>query len=520
MSSEIEIIYSNFKLKEGCDAGEVKKLMARDASWGTFNENLYAAEQCCGNEAKERWMKAEPVISNLEEQRFTDKLFSLTFSADNFNLETEGINHFISTIAGDILRNSLIDRIDVDDFNFKGSLYDYFPGPNVGVDGLYKDIFKSKLSGKERPLIAFTIKPRMGLNIEDFRSLFIKAAEGGIDIIEDDERLIDSTFCPFKKRVDEVCKIQDKYEAIYSVNITGTLDDAIKRLDYAASKGIKMVKFDVLASDFETLRRITLHIRQEYSSKIAITVYPDAYGNYRRLSRKFILKMSRLCGADIIYAGSPTLARYEQEAGPLRDALEPIYNMHTLLSKNLNNEPKIKSSLPTITNDQYPSIAEIITVSFRKYYKNHFKYAFFVGGGISGFLGSLEKACDVWMKCIDEASSCSVDKYDDSNFGSFLLDQQNINDYYKMKTLLWKKLNKEVNIYDSIKDENQRAGTKQACISLKSGEYLLLNTTISKLISKGEEIEFPIVETQTKDFFLIKYNIDNIKLIILELEKA
>lgn len=417
---EIEIVYSKFKPKDGADPRQIKKLMVRDSSWGTFVENLYAAQKSCKSGAIERWKRTEPKLTNLLASRFRDERFSLTFPKENFNFKTEGVDHFISTIAGDILLNPLIEQIEVDDFEFKNpELYEYFPGPNIGIDQLYNDMLSGTLKGLSRPILAFTVKPRLGLNVQDYQSLFIQAAERGIDIVEDDERLIDPPHCPFKERVDAIAKIQEDCKTVYSVNITGIFEDAVERLGYAVNKGIKMVKFDVLVTGFETLRRVALHIKKKYKSKVAITVYPDAYRAYRRLSRKFILKMSRLCGADIIYAGSPNWARYEKEGGPLRDSIEPIYTMHRVLSENINGASLVKETLPTITNDQHPSRAEAIIAFFRKYYDNHFKYAFFVGGGISGFPDRLINAVSEWLNCIKHAMTCALSDYKEYNFDKY-----------------------------------------------------------------------------------------------------
>ena len=416
----IEIVYSKFKAKENADPAQIKNLMVRDSSWGTFVENLYAAEKSCKRGARERWKKTEPKLTNLSTGGFEDELFSLTFPKENFNFENEGIDHFISTIAGDILLNPSIEQIEVENFNFKDpKLYKYFPGPNVGISKLYGDVLSGTLGGFERPVLAFTVKPRLGLNIKDYQSLFYQSAEAGIDIVEDDERLIDPPNCAFRKRVDAMAKIQKSYKTVYSVNITGTLENAIQRLDYAAKRGIKMVKFDVLVTGFETLRRLALYIKEKYNSKIGITVYPDAYRAYRNLSRKFILKMSRLCGADIIYAGSPNWARYEKIGGPLKYSIEPIHTTHRLLRERIEGASHIKESLPTITNDQHPSRTEIIVAFFRKYYDNHFKYAFFVGGGISGFPDTLTNAVKEWLGCIKHAMRCDLSNYEEYDFDKY-----------------------------------------------------------------------------------------------------
>ncbi len=333
------------------------------------------------------------------------------------------MDHFISTIAGDIVLNPLIGQIQVDDFNFNDeSLFECFPGPNIGIKGLYDNLLSKTLKGDKRPILAFTVKPRMGLSINDFKNLYEAAASVNIDIIEDDERLIDPSYCRFKERVDCLSEIQESFDSVYSVNITGSFEVARDRLDYAVGKGIKMIKLDVLVTGFETLRKIALHIRDNYESKIAITSYPDAYRAYRNLSRKFILKMARLCGVDIIYAGSPNWARYEQEGGKMRDSLDPIFSTHKILSKEFTRARYIKRTLPTITNDQHPSRMELITIFFRKFFDNHYQYGFFVGGGISDFPGTINEAVSTCLKCIIHATKSNLEKYK-----NYKLDQNNFN---------------------------------------------------------------------------------------------
>jgi ribulose 1,5-bisphosphate carboxylase large subunit-like protein len=409
----IKVHYGKFRVREGVDPAEIKKLMARDASWGTHIGDLQAAKATCGDDAQETWKKAEPIITNLVDGLPKDESFSLTFPSANFNLTSESIDHFVGVVAGDIVLNPDIDSIEVRDFEFLNDdgLYNSFPGPNVGVDQLYNELLKPTLGKDKRPIVAFTVKPRLGLSIGDYKKIFEHAAVSGIDIIEDDERLIDPVSCPFADRVNEISKLQKKYTSIYSVNITADSESALAKLDHCAAQGIKMVKLDVLAAGFETLRKIARRIRDKYASAIAITVYPDAIGAYRKLGREFILRLARMCGADIIYAGSPNWARYEKANAKFKEAIEPVYQRHRLLSDGFAGAPQIKSTLATITNDQHLSRSELLIAYLRKHKNDHYRYGFFVGGGISGFPSDIKTAVQEWMNCVRHASSQNLNPY-------------------------------------------------------------------------------------------------------------
>lgn len=412
----VKVFYDNFTCEESDSPREIKELMARDASWGTHIPELQAAKQTCGTPAYERWKTAQPEITNLnQEGKDSASYFSLTFPGSNFNFDKESIDHFVGVIAGDILINPKIKSIEVSDFEFlDANLFKSFPGPNVGIHGLY-ELLEPTLKGIKRPIVAFTVKPRIGLNVDEYKALFAAAAQSGIDIIEDDERLVDPVSCPFEARVEALSELQTKHHSIYSVNITGDTAQALEKLAFCNQRGIRMVKLDVLVTGFECLRRVAREIREKYASGMAITVYPDAYGAYRKLSRTFILRLSRLCGADVIYAGSPLWDRFEK-GGLLRDAIGPVHQRHKLLAETYGQAASIKQTLATLSNDQHPSRSELVIASFRKHENSHYQYGLFIGGGISGFPAGMSDAVVELMNCVTHAATTDINNYSNYDF--------------------------------------------------------------------------------------------------------
>jgi ribulose 1,5-bisphosphate carboxylase large subunit-like protein len=391
--------------------------MRRDASWGTYVEHLQAAETAAGLGAVIRWRELEPELVDVDDA-WPPTQFILRFPDDNFDIDAEGIDHVLGTAAGDIALNREIQSLEVDDIVFEGDRYEQaLPGPNVGIDGLYDNLLSGTLQGIQRPVLAFSIKPRRGLSVEDLTALYSEAAKGGADVVEDDERLIDPPNCRFVDRVQRLSDLQVENGTLYSPNVTGDMERTLKRLDLCVELGIRIVKIDVMVSGFEVLRRVALEIRSR-DLPLAVTVYPDAYGAFRRLSRRFILKLARICGADVVYAGSPIWARYEAPAEALpRDAIEPIYLRHRLLARPLPELPLVRSTLGTITNDQHPSRAELLTALFRRH-KQHFRYGFFVGGGIAAFPASISEGVETWKRCLEHAATTDLDDYQAFDFGA------------------------------------------------------------------------------------------------------
>lgn len=393
-------------LKEGKDPSEILDVICRDISWGTFIPNLSAAQNTI-KEAKE----CEVYKPNHYQPSYTidpDGLIELKFNADMFNFKREGINHFIGTIAGDITTNTDIQNIEIVDIVFnKMNLNDFFKGPKSGTDILKNKILAPTLNGKERPIVAFTIKPRLGLTVNQYKQIILEASKSDVDIIEDDERLVDPDYCSFDERVRVIGEIiKTGVKSKFSVNVTGYIDLLKGKVERAYKAGIRIFKLDVLVSGFDAL--ILLREELEKYPDTAITVFPDIK-SYRNIRWDVILKLSRLCGADIIYAGSTTFARMVTIDNPdkiIAHDIPKIINIHQTLSIQMGNINK--KTLPTMSHDLNIKNIEILIYGMRIH--NHYDYAFFIGGGISGFSNNfnIEKSCNLWMKIIKHASNVDL----------------------------------------------------------------------------------------------------------------
>lgn len=425
----ITVEYDNYELKDLTELKErykqsdqleiealTLKSFVRDISWGTGEEKLIAVENLITPKEID---SLEPVIMGMYSAQ-QDKKFSVQFKDDIFNLNTEGIDHLIGTIAGDVLLYSNFKSISVKDIDFSDSSQKtFFSGPNIGVDSLRKSFFNDTLKGSNRPIVAFSVKPRMGQTIDVYKKIYEEACKGKIDLIEDDERLIDPVYCRFEDRVDVMAELQEKYGTKFSVNITGALPNMLVRLKYAFNKGIRFVKVDPLVTGFDSLRYVSKMIKSCYKNNIAITCYPDANGMYRCLSRELILKLTRLCGGDIIYTATPQWARMDDAYTTQKymrniGDIEKKYKLHKILLEDINGLG-LKSSLPTISNGCDICSAEMIQFIYRNNY-SHENFGFYVGGGIANFPAKLDEAVKEWMGCCKYTSSKKRKDYTNYNY--------------------------------------------------------------------------------------------------------
>lgn len=435
---KVTVVYKNLESKtpgKEKDPGElmnIRSQLINDVSWGSGSSDFPAVKKACKLSAT--WEDYRPKVSLISED--APRSFKLEFPGNFFNFESEGVNHFIGTVAGDIILNRNIKEIVVDDFYFdekdNNEREKYFPGPNLGIKGVY-GLFNNQ---PQRPLLAYSIKPRMGFSIDEFKAILNAAKSGGVDIIEDDERMIDPKYCSFSERIKAAKEcLGNDTNTLYSANITGPVDAMKKRVREAYENNIHLVKVDVLVTGFDALREIAVYIKEKQyildsknkdkkpeeqitidkiddedrNYKLGITVFPDVIGRYRNLSRTFILKMARLCGADIIYAGSPGWSRDAVFSNSLIHDCEKVYLRHKMLRDQEKDMAGVNQTLATMTNDISAQSAQIITLLFNSCF-SHKKFAFFIGHGISSADDITAEIKDI-IKRITQAAGNDSERY-------------------------------------------------------------------------------------------------------------
>lgn len=116
-------------------------------------------------------------------------MVKIAFPVKNFDPKYGGIPFLLNTVAGDIL-GTLDTSVRLLELDLPQEFTSFFPGPNLGIEGL-----RRRTGVEKRPLLAFSAKPRLGLDNETFATLCREAFEGdrtgvGVDICEDDTRLL------------------------------------------------------------------------------------------------------------------------------------------------------------------------------------------------------------------------------------------------------------------------------------------------------------------------------------------
>ena len=315
----------------------------------------------------------------------------IAFPSRNFDPDYGGIPFLLNTVAGDILSAPDV-SVSLLDLDLPDSFISYFPGPNLGVEGL-----RELLGISHRPLLAFSVKPRLGLEDGVFAKLCREAFDGGgsgigVDICEDDTRLLseESSYLARVRRVGEMVRdLNDNGNKLYSVNLTGRSDRVVERAKNGVEQGANALKIDVLAAGFPALQALTEYVREECDGKVPIFVYPAMYKLYERIERGVLLKLSRLAGADIVYAGTP-------EKVGLIDVIESAVTLlqyhETLREGGLG----VRDTMPSVAGGLHPGRVEFVKTAI-----GHNDLAYFIGGGIAGHPKGIGAGAALFVKAID-----------------------------------------------------------------------------------------------------------------------
>lgn len=220
--------------------GAVAAAMARNGSYGTWTEDLYGGDLFDLSEIRQR---AGAKVEQVDDDTGTAVI---AFPEANFDLDMGHLTQVLGTVAGDILGHSSIRAAKIINIEFPQQWMAGFDGPAVGVEGL-----KQLTEIKNRPLVAFSVKPRSGLTPDEFAKLVTAVAVGhngtGVDIIEDDERLLNRAYCPLEERVRAVRRALDSAgsQKVYSANISGRPERILDLAKTAVDAGANGLKVDV-----------------------------------------------------------------------------------------------------------------------------------------------------------------------------------------------------------------------------------------------------------------------------------
>jgi 2,3-diketo-5-methylthiopentyl-1-phosphate enolase len=416
VNGDIRVVYEKIN-KENFINARIE--IERDLGWASWTDEFPGVWQLLNINREELDSRVGVEVIDSDSEAGT---IQVSIPAKNIDWQYSSVPALLSLVAGAVLGSNRVGQdIRVKSVNIPSSVREQFCGPTLGIQGIRK-----LCQVEHRPIVAFSVKPRLGLSSEDFAKLCTEVAKGGVDIIEDDERLGNQKFSRLIERAETTIQaLKDaNLKTIYSANITGRADKIVNVAEKLVQVGVKLLKIDVLPVGFSGLQAVAEWL-QSQNHQVGITVYPAMNKLYERAGRNFILDLCRLCGADIVYAGIPSISEVKrsQDAAFFYKAAE----YHRLLKEYQPQE----TVLPTIATNITPMNAEAYT----KLLGNN--VGFFVGAGIAAYRGEIQEGAKLIMKVVETAakgesynfSKEELQKCSESRFGELIkYDDESLSD--------------------------------------------------------------------------------------------
>jgi ribulose-bisphosphate carboxylase large chain len=207
----------------------------------------------------------------------------------------------LATVAGNLFELAPFSGLKLMDVKFPECYQRHYPRPKFGIDGTYQ-----KIGIKGRPVLGTIIKPSVGLDPEATAAQVKTLIDGGLDFIKDDELMSSPTYNLFEKRVDacmkEINAFADKTgkKPMYAFNISGTMDEMLKRHDYVLARGGTCIMINLIWVGLSGIEQMARH------TQLPIHGHRNGWGIFSRhpaigIDYKAMSKIWRMAGVDQLH---------------------------------------------------------------------------------------------------------------------------------------------------------------------------------------------------------------------------
>lgn len=335
MREPSEYFLVDYLIETSGDLREASERIAREETTGKWVGK---------GEATELFKRCQGIVLEIEKIGKSKGIAKCAFPLINF---PEGEDPFTSfwlfATGGPAFEFRDIEWVKILDFQLPQKMLSLFPGPKFGLRGI-----KNLLSLKDEDLLlGMFVKPCAGLTVEEVAMRCAEAAMAGVDIVSDDEKMANPSYCPLEERIRTVKKAieQADKKVLYCAHITTSPERIRERAYRAIEAGADALMIHILASGFHSL---SILARDPY---INVPIYVESGGrsildrlpNWG-LSSVAFAKLVRLLGGDALQTGVV--------GGYLRPDVETAKEMTNVLREPLNG---IKDCAPAIAGGLKPS---------------------------------------------------------------------------------------------------------------------------------------------------------------------
>jgi len=256
---------------------------------------------------------------------------TLVFPLRNFALESAAFaSIWLTLIGGGTFALVEYDKSRLLDFSLPDWAYRYFPGPKWGIRRTRE--FLGMPEGE--PIIGTIVKPTAGLTAEQVAAMCYDAALGGVRFIKDDEKMMNTDYCPLAKRVRLVCEglkraaDQTGQSVMYCPHITSDLAHLRRNAEIALENGAPGLMVNFFSIGFPAMEMLAR------DTGLDVPIYAHCGGREamgraegQGVAPNVVAKFARMMGGDYFRTGilRSYLVGTEQEFALMNQTLrEPL----------------------------------------------------------------------------------------------------------------------------------------------------------------------------------------------------
>ncbi|HPG41273.1 MAG TPA: ribulose-bisphosphate carboxylase large subunit family protein [bacterium] len=325
---------AKYLIETSLDVEKAAQMMAGEQSSGTFVKIPGETDELKANHAAQV-IKIE-IIGECETptlpgaKRKNGNTIHRAIVELNWPYENIGNNlaNLCATIAGNLYELHPFSGLKLLDVEIPVEFTQKYKGPRFGIAGT-----REKTGVFGRPIIGTIIKPSVGLTPEATADQVKILINAGLDFIKDDELMGDSPHSPFEKRVDLVMDVINKYadntgkKPMFAFNISGDMDDMLKRHDYVFSKGGTCIMLSMNWVGISAVSKVANH------TQLPLHGHRNGWGMFTRcevLGMDFLAyqKIWRMAGVDHLHTNGIRNKFCESDESVIRSikaCLEPMH---------------------------------------------------------------------------------------------------------------------------------------------------------------------------------------------------
>lgn len=230
------------------------------------------------------------------------------------------LSTLLATVAGNLFELGEVTGLRLLDLDLPDDYAAQFAGPQFGIAGT-----RERAGVHGRPLIGTIVKPSIGLTPSQTAELVDALCAGGIDFVKDDELMADPPYAPFAQRLDAVMPVLHRHTErlgrmpMYAINISGSIDQMLRRHDAVLAAGGTCVMVSVQAVGFAGVEHLRRH------AQLPIHGHRNGWGALTRhpsLGIEFAAwqKLWRLAGVDHLHVNGLRSKFWESDESVIRSA--------------------------------------------------------------------------------------------------------------------------------------------------------------------------------------------------------